>query len=140
MVGQILSPAFLRRFEHAAYLRFMRNAPASPLECDPAKVNIPWYARATESIATTLYLSSDQFVAHLARIRCTEAGLAVLGYREGHGTWPDSLAACMATVPIDPFDGKHLRYRLTEKGFVVSSVGTTGRMKSEIAWRFEPTR
>jgi len=44
----------------------------------------------------------------------------------------------MKQVPTDPFDGKPLRYRVTEKGFVVSRVGKTMNTKKEIAWEYEP--
>ena len=64
--------------------------------------------------------------------------MAVLVYRKEHGAWPETLAACMDKVPVDPFDGKPLRYRLTEKGFVVSSVGKTGKPQKEIAWDCVP--
>ena len=78
------------------------------------------------------------FIAHLARIRCTEAGLSALVYKNEHGKWPETLAACMEQVPIDPLDDKPLRYRVTEKGFVVSSVGKIRNTK-EIAWECEPS-
>lgn len=33
----------------------------------------------------------------------------------------------MKPVPTDPFDGKPLRYRQEGKGFVVYSIGATGK-------------
>ena len=40
---------------------------------------------------------------------------------------PDSLSNLvpdfLESIPIDPFDGKELRYRKLDKGFVVYSVG-----------------
>ena len=68
-----------------------------------------------------------------------EAGIAVLTYKKEHDKWPESLATCMEQLPIDPFDGKPLRYRLTEKGFVVSSVGQiVPQAPNKIAWEYEP--
>jgi hypothetical protein len=33
----------------------------------------------------------------------------------------------MKAVPTDPFDGKPMRYRVEGKGFVIYSVGPTGK-------------
>jgi hypothetical protein len=62
-----------------------------------------------------------------ARIDCLRAGCEVLLWRAKHGAWPRNLRECMARVPADPFDGKPLRYRREGDGFVIYSVGETGR-------------
>jgi hypothetical protein len=53
--------------------------------------------------------------------------LAVEQYRLGTGELPESLDKLVPqyldTVPLDPFDGQPLRYRLLNQGFVVYSIG-----------------
>lgn len=65
-----------------------------------------------------------------AQIRTARAGLAIERYRLAAGKLPDSLAELIPTyldtVPKDPFDGKELRYKKLETGFVVYSIGEDG--------------
>ncbi|MCZ6688002.1 MAG: hypothetical protein O7H41_00155, partial [Planctomycetota bacterium] len=61
----------------------------------------------------------------LARLRCLRAAALVHRYRAAHGgTWPDALGDC-GDEPIDPWDGKPLRYKPPEGGrpAYISSVG-----------------
>jgi hypothetical protein len=125
------------RFDYAAYLRMMRDEAAIPLPMSLPEFHVPEYYCFTHALQTSLEHSRTQFIIHVARIRCTEAGLAVLAYKKEHGAWPETLAVCMDQVPVDPFDDKPLRYRVTGKGFVVSSVGKIRNTK-EIAWECEP--
>ena len=66
-----------------------------------------------------------------AWLRVMRAALAVEGCRLKHGRLPASLKDLVPeyikAVPVDPFDGKPLRYRKLKKGFVVYSVGRNGR-------------
>ena len=73
--------------------------------------------------------------------------LAVEQFRIAHGRLPQTLEDVapefIDVVPIDPFDGKLLRYRKLDKGFVVYSVGEDGVDDSGVArdaagWKFEP--
>ena len=63
----------------------------------------------------------------LAYLRATQTALAVERYRLTEGHLPQSLdnlvPTYMQVVPKDPFDGRNLRYRKLETGFVVYSVG-----------------
>lgn len=61
-----------------------------------------------------------------ARRATLEAGAAVLEYRARHQSWPDRLETAMERVPLDPYTGKSLLYRVEDTGFVVYSVGETG--------------
>jgi hypothetical protein len=54
-------------------------------------------------------------------------GAAVLTYKARHGEWPDRLEQAVSLPPIDPFTGQPLKYRRTEEGFVVYSLGASGR-------------
>jgi len=62
-----------------------------------------------------------------ARLRCAMAGLAAERYRLKHGQWPDSLGELcpdfLATVPLDPYDGKPLRWRARRDGAIIYSIG-----------------
>jgi hypothetical protein len=63
----------------------------------------------------------------LAHVRVTQAGLAVERYRLAEGRLPQSLAnlvpAYLEAVPVDPFNGQEMGYRVRKTGFVVYSVG-----------------
>jgi hypothetical protein len=69
-------------------------------------------------------------VAGLAHLRMALTALAVERFRLGMGRWPQSLGALapayLEAAPDDPFDGKPLRYRRLDGGFVVYSVGRDG--------------
>jgi hypothetical protein len=56
----------------------------------------------------------------------TSAGASVLAYRARTGEWPAGLAATSEIIPMDPFDGRPVRYRREGGGFVVYSVGQDG--------------
>jgi hypothetical protein len=62
-----------------------------------------------------------------AHLRCAVVMLAAERYRRVKGRWPNALTDLvpdfLATAPLDPFDGNPLRYRLTDQGVVIYSVG-----------------
>ncbi len=66
----------------------------------------------------------------VAWLEVTATALAVERYRLARGKLPEALGQLvpdyLAAVPEDPFDGTPLRYRRTERGFVVYSVGEDG--------------
>ena len=73
---------------------------------------------------------SKSFEISTARMRCAIAGLACERFRLLKGRWPESLreipADLLAAVPLDPFDGKPLRYRQLPDGVAIYSVGVNG--------------
>ncbi|MHC4110392.1 MAG: hypothetical protein ACYSUY_04910 [Planctomycetota bacterium] len=66
----------------------------------------------------------------IAQLHTAQVGLAIQRYRLAAGKLPESLAELIPTyldvVPNDPFDGKELRYKKLETGFVVYSIGKDG--------------
>ena len=69
-------------------------------------------------------------VRSIAQFHTARTGLAIERYRLAAGNLPDTLAelvpAYLDAVPKDPFDGKELRYKKLETGFVVYSIGEDG--------------
>jgi len=65
-----------------------------------------------------------------ARLATASCGLAVERYRLARGVLPETLQdlvpTYLADVPSDPFDGKPLRYKHLERGYLVYSVGPDG--------------
>jgi hypothetical protein len=61
-----------------------------------------------------------------ALLRCAAAGLAAERYRRKHGRWPDGLddlkGEFLPGVPLDPYDGKPLRYRKDGEGIIIYSI------------------
>ena len=66
----------------------------------------------------------------IARIRLAQTALALARYRVVRGELPVDLADLvprfLAAVPTDPFNGESLRYRRSDQGFIVYSVGADG--------------
>jgi hypothetical protein len=67
---------------------------------------------------------------HKAVVRCAVVAVAAERFRQARGRWPDSIAELvpqfLAAVPLDPFDGKPLRWRTAPGGAMVYSVGMDG--------------
>ena len=61
-----------------------------------------------------------------AKAAITRAACAVFVYKSKHGQYPPTLTDA-DKADLDPFDGKALRYRLEGNGFVIYSVGPTGK-------------
>jgi len=61
------------------------------------------------------------------RVALAQACAAVLAYKSTHGDYPGELNQAMPTVPVDPFDQQPIRYRPDGGGFVLFSVGETGK-------------
>jgi hypothetical protein len=66
----------------------------------------------------------------IAQLDCARAGLGVERYWLAEGRLPETLEQLVPkfieAVPIDPFDGKPLRYKRLEKGYTIYSVGEDG--------------
>jgi len=68
---------------------------------------------------------------HKASLRAARTALAVERYRLAHdklpGTLDELVPEFLDAPPKDPFDGKPLRYRMLEKGYMVYSIGPNGK-------------
>jgi hypothetical protein len=69
-----------------------------------------------------------EHIPNWARLRCALAALVAERYREARQHWPASLDALVAAgylqaVPVDPYDGKPLRYRALADGILIYSTG-----------------
>jgi hypothetical protein len=57
--------------------------------------------------------------------------LALCSYCDDHGAWPDDLNLLvpdyLATLPLDPYSGKPLKYRAASPEFLLYSVGPDGQ-------------
>jgi hypothetical protein len=89
-----------------------------------------------DAVATRLLLPALEKISvaerrRLAHVRCLIAALAAERYRREHGAWPGSLEKLapdlVTEVPLDPFDGRPLRYRRTAEGLVIYAVGDDGK-------------
>jgi type II secretory pathway pseudopilin PulG len=73
-----------------------------------------------------------------ARRGAARLGLALYRYRAQHGRFPEKLddvvPEFIAAVPPDPFDGKPLRLRQTDRGATVYSIGPETTDKREALW------
>jgi hypothetical protein len=67
----------------------------------------------------------------MAWIEVAKTALALERYGLAHASLPETLSQLvpdyLAVVPEDPFDGAPLRYKRTDQGFVVYSVGEDGK-------------
>ena len=65
-----------------------------------------------------------------ANLRCLDVLLATERYQLAQGDWPNSLEDLtprfLAKIPLDPMDGKPLRFKRVGDGFVVYSVYPDG--------------
>lgn len=63
----------------------------------------------------------------IAGLRNAQVALAIQRYRLAKSELPDQLKDLipdyLSSIPLDPYDGKELRYKKLERGFVVYSIG-----------------
>ena len=83
-------------------------------------------------------------VRRTAQARLLQAGVAVERRRLEHGKYPERLEDLvpeyLEDVPADPFDSAALRYRTSEKGFVVYSVDSDGNDDGGVEFEGESGR
>lgn len=148
-------PLFLS--DHAAYLQLMRKHAhlfEQPFSADlrdnleKEEHAVPKRYLLTHSLTPAVGRIKDVHCRMVADVRITRAGLALLRYRQTHGSLPETLDALRLTDATDPFTGKPLFYRRDDEGFILYSVGgdlkdNDGSPKQpkqqadyDIVWRF----
>ncbi len=157
VVASLYRAVGLRDMDQAFYLDIMADAVAG------TKLSFPEFQRLREEIADRWDSTSRvRFLIHnvytgyytlrlefrlIARLRCAETALAIERYRLANGRIPEMLSdlvpGYLEAVPEDPFDGKELRYKKLEPGYVVYSVGRDledqgGMSKDELDDRNDP--
>ncbi|MCP4593174.1 MAG: hypothetical protein GY842_20755 [bacterium] len=128
-------------FDRAKMLSLMRQfvqlARTPPERMSPISAQLEQEASGLSDFyfMTTLLMPSYErafviWVRAIAELRCARSALAVERYRLAHGRWPDSLEGLvpefLEAVPLDPFDGKSLRYLVTEDMVTVYSLNDDG--------------
>ena len=67
---------------------------------------------------------------HIAELSTARTAIAVQRFGQANGHYPVTLDELIPdyldAVPVDPFDGQALRYKMVDEGFVVYSVGEDG--------------
>ncbi len=96
----------------------------------PDRAALPYYYR-TDILPIVEKFAEDLGSGQIrsqTMLRCTIAALAAERYRRANGRLQASLAelvpAYLHAVPVDPFDRQPLRYRKTDDGVVIYSVGS----------------
>jgi len=70
---------------------------------------------------------ADQRATEFSRAAVTRAAAAVLAWQGRHRGYPSNLGQAIKPVPADPFNGAPLGYKQERQGFVIYSVGRTGK-------------
>ena len=117
--------------DHAAYLQAMHRCtqmvqrPWSPQDTDAQREIDDLASRhfLTMQLAPLSFRGKVILYRMIADLNVTRAGLAVLRYRQTHGTFPQSLDGIELKGLIDPYTQGPLHYRTEAGGFVVYSVG-----------------
>ncbi len=92
-------------------------------------LEVVWQPYEVAAILTPVFTTQafDKAAQYHALQRLMQVAVALRLYRLEHGRCPDDLQALvpkyLPKVPIDPFDGKPLRYHRLAKGFKVWSIG-----------------
>ncbi len=90
-----------------------------------------FYCIVTKKVTPAIGRCVEEDVKVIARLRAARAALAVERYRLDKGRLPEELdelvAEYLQAIPEDPFDGKPLRYKKLDKGYVVYSIGPDGK-------------
>ncbi len=152
VISGVLLP--FKRTDHAAYLRIMRYyARAEPYVLGDAGIvdqminAVPRYCILTWSLVPALSATKAKFTGMIAQARVTRTGLAAIRFKQEHGAFPSDLQALKLANADDPFTGKPLIYRTTDRGFTIYSVGLNlvddGGLKGKDSksgdevWRYE---
>jgi len=126
--GIILKPVFLA--DHAAYLRFMREGARfaeRPYSREQGEILEKGVQKKryilTSTLAPALYRVKQIHSEMIAEVRITQAGLALLQYKQKQDAFPATLEALKLQNINDPFSDGLLSYKTEGQGFVLYSIG-----------------
>ncbi len=143
--------------DHATYLRAMLENTQQLLEpYEPQKTLVDEEKlfqdtqryTITSQILPAMRKLKELYLKMIAETRVTRGGLALLQYKQTHGTFPETLEALTQTGLDDPFRQGALHYQVEGQGFILYSVGPDrkddgGQAKQknqdtdyDILWRF----
>lgn len=99
-------------------------------QIDKEIVTLPKYCLITSILIPSLQRACTLHTMAVAQVRAARTAMAVERCRVEEGHFPASLDVLVPdyldAVPIDPFDGKPLRYKLDDNGAVIYSIGDDG--------------
>lgn len=100
--------------------------------------DLSWYERVKTFPASLLTPAIENLILRLAEIRLerntTLAAIGLLKYESANGAWPKSLDQLPSSALLsDSFDGKTLRFELSNGKATIWSVGKTGDGK-DVTW------
>ncbi len=105
-----------------------RNALTSASAEERTRESVPWYAKISGWQLVNFQSAFLKESTLEAMMLTTKAGLACKIYRMKTGHYPESLDALVPefldAVPLDPFTGQPLIYRLQDGGVLIYSVGS----------------
>ena len=119
---------------HAAYLRMLSGwielSKRSPHEWVQLASKIPQIPKDRENVLAYSFSSGLEITVRavlrsIAAVESAQIAVAVEEFRQKNRRWPAALAELGDgfTIPIDPFDGSPMRYRILEDRVVIYSVG-----------------
>jgi hypothetical protein len=127
----------LPRLDEAAGIRFYNDLIQAVEDPDAASIQrvkaaeslittLPMYCLVTHIMMPSFSRTTEVWVRSVGQNRALQAAIACERYRLATGGWPEALDALvpdyLAAVPVDPFDGKPMRYAQTDEGIKIWTI------------------
>lgn len=127
MMNELASADFI-----SALISLCKTTPESALSGTAAILdrihNLPSRLYAAKLYLPNLLPAICKKAMTITEARVARTGIAVVSYHRENGKMPEDITELapkyINSIPVDPMDGKPIRYRKTEKGAIVYSVGT----------------
>ena len=119
----------LLRSADAPFLERIRKSKEPPRDLDAMDL----HARVTRGMLPAFTAFAQSMASSSARIRVAEGLAAVRRWQLGHaGEWPPSLESAakeagLPSVPVDPYDGRPIRFAVVQGQPTVYAIGQDGR-------------
>lgn len=89
--------------------------------------DIPQYYVLSKSLVTSITRATELWLRFLGTTRALQVAIACEQYRLHQGTWPSHLNVLVPdfieAIPLDPFDGKPIRYAIIREGIKIWTIG-----------------